>query len=174
MKELKAEEEQKFCWFSCKVYIGRNKYLSKIIGVTPDKELKLDLHKIGIELDGTDDSGLLLTNKTKEEIFSKFREYEEFDFVKPGNTPMRTVVFEKDQVLPLPISSSARKLFPALRRLKMPVKLTNDQLIQLTEYYVVSEEGKRVTENASKILVGVVVPFIICLLHDLGLEDALW
>ncbi|KAI3978022.1 hypothetical protein MKX01_032399, partial [Papaver californicum] len=104
-----------------KVYIGANGSLSRIVGLTRDTELKPDLHKIGIVLHSTDDVGLLVTNKTKEEIFSKFHENEEFDYVNPGNTLTET----KYQVLPLPIPSSARRLFPILRRLKMPVQLTN-------------------------------------------------
>ncbi|KAI3864464.1 hypothetical protein MKW98_022509 [Papaver atlanticum] len=113
-----------------KVYIrGFNSSLSRAVGLTPETELRPGLHKVGIVLNNTDGLGVLLTNKTEEEILSKFREYEEFDYAKPGNTPMKTL------------------------DLKMPVELVdNGRRIKLTENYVVCEEGKHVTENASKIL----------------------
>ncbi|KAI3954210.1 hypothetical protein MKW98_018034 [Papaver atlanticum] len=64
--------------FCSKVYFGFNGSL--ILYTT--EELEPGLHKIGIALDAND-VGVLLTDKTREEVLSKFREYEELDFVKP-------------------------------------------------------------------------------------------
>ncbi|KAI3916180.1 hypothetical protein MKW98_004621 [Papaver atlanticum] len=166
--KLESPEYQKFMKsltedFSSKVYFGFNRSLSRIVGMAPknkiDKklkpgdrgykteELKRGLHKIGLMLDD-DDVGVLLTDKTKEEVLSKFREYRELDFVKPGNTPMEKLDFEKDDVLSLPPRSSAMKLCPKLKELGMPVELSGG----LTEKFIVCEDGVRVTENAAKIL----------------------
>ncbi|XP_026442094.1 mRNA turnover protein 4 homolog [Papaver somniferum] len=138
-----------------KVYIGGfNRELSKAVGFTREKELRPGLHEVGVVLD-SDDVGVILTDKTEAELLTKLREYEELDFSKPGNMPMKTLNFDKDQVLPLPTRTSARKLFPLLRDLKMPVKLINNAgqtSIKLTENFIVCEERVRVTENASKIL----------------------
>ncbi|XP_026378829.1 uncharacterized protein LOC113273301 [Papaver somniferum] len=91
--------------FCSKVYFGFNGSLSRIVGLEPknkrstkkklksgDKteELEPGLHKIGIALDA-DDVGVLLNDITREGVLSKFREYEELDFAKPGNTPMETL-----------------------------------------------------------------------------------
>ncbi|MCL7047783.1 hypothetical protein MKW94_028208, partial [Papaver nudicaule] len=124
-----------------KLYFARNKALVYSVGfvkeLTPEeeklkrgdseykvKEFDTGLHEIGTMLDGDDCSGVLLTNKTEDEVLSKFREYKEFDFIKPGTTPMETLVFEKGEVLPLPPRSSAMKLFPKLKKLGMPVELS--------------------------------------------------
>ncbi|KAI3953476.1 hypothetical protein MKW92_037758 [Papaver armeniacum] len=112
-----------------KVYLrGFNSSLSRAVGSTPETELRPGLHKVGIVLNSTDGLGVLLTNKTEEEILSKFREYEEFDYANPGNTPMKTLVFDKDQILPLPTASAAcaRRLFPILQDLEMPVELVDN------------------------------------------------
>ncbi|KAI3874997.1 hypothetical protein MKW98_019570 [Papaver atlanticum] len=152
-----------------KVYFAPNKSLAYSVGLvkelTPEqqnlkpgdrryktKEFDTGLHEIGIMLDA-DNYGVLLTNKTEDEVLSKFCEYREFDFINAGSTPMETLVFEKDEVvLPLPPFSSAKKLFPKLKKLGMPVELIGKD-IKLTERFVVCEVKKRVTEKASKILV---------------------
>ncbi|MCL7039728.1 hypothetical protein MKW94_019159 [Papaver nudicaule] len=134
-----------------KVYFGFNKSLAKTVGLKKNKELRPGLHKVGIVLD-VDDVGVLLTDhKTETEVISKFQEYSEFDFVKPGDTPNTTLVLEKNEVLQLPIRKSATKLFPILQKLGMPIKLSG-RVIQLTDTFVVCEKGVPVTENASKIL----------------------
>ncbi|KAI3949888.1 hypothetical protein MKW92_003911 [Papaver armeniacum] len=151
-----------------KVYFAPNKSLAYSVGLvkelTPEqqnlkpgdggyktKEFDTGLHKIGIMLDN-DNYGVLLTNKTEDEVLSKFGEYREYDFINAGSTPMETLVFEKDE--PLPPLTSAKKLCPKLKKLGMPVELSGQDL-KLTENFVVCEVKKRVTENAAKILLSV-------------------
>ncbi|MCL7036755.1 hypothetical protein MKW94_015795 [Papaver nudicaule] len=172
--------------FSKVYFASTGRYLSKIFGTAPkgsidnklkpkDKgyeteELRPGLHEIGRKLDGYDDVAVLLTDKTKDEVPSKLREYEEFDFVKPGSSPMKTVrksyslrcvysltfvlyfdlVFEKDQVLPLP-PFKCNEIVSQIKKLGMPVVLS-DRNIKLTENFIVCEDDKRVTENATQIL----------------------
>ncbi|MCL7037470.1 hypothetical protein MKW94_011882 [Papaver nudicaule] len=149
-----------------KVYFAPNKALAYSVGLekelTPEaqrlrpgdygyttKEYDTGLHEIGIMLDGDDCSGVLLTNKTEDEVLSKFREYREFDFVNAGSTPMETLAFEKGEVLDLPPVTSAEKLCPKLGKLGMPVEHQN---IKLTERFVVCEVNKHVTEEAAEIM----------------------
>ncbi|KAI3926033.1 hypothetical protein MKW98_028169 [Papaver atlanticum] len=169
---------------SYKVYFGRKKSLSKIVGTISEekfnpelkpgdigykpKELLPGLHKIGIMLFNYDDAGVLLTDKTKDEVLRKLKEYEECDFVKEGQTPMETVrksyslrslyslmivdlVFQKDDCLTLPPLSNARNLYLKLKELSMPVVLSGGN-IKLTDTFCVCEDGKRVTENTTEIL----------------------
>ncbi|KAI3946855.1 hypothetical protein MKW98_003418 [Papaver atlanticum] len=152
---------------SYKVYFGRKKALSMIVGVVSEaklnpelkpgdrgykiKELRPGLHKIGSMLQNYDDAAVLLTDKTKDEVLRKFKEYNECDFVKTGQTPMAPLVFAKDEVLPLPPRSSAMNLCPKLKELGMPVELSGG-CIKLTETFSVCEDGVRVTEDATKIL----------------------
>ncbi|RZC53564.1 hypothetical protein C5167_012415 [Papaver somniferum] len=118
----------------------------------PNKALA---YSVGLMLDN-DNYGVLLTNKTEDEVLSKFREYREFDFINAGSTPMETLVFEKDEiVMPLPPVLSAKKLCPKLKKLGMPVELSGGLLcysLVRTLRFVVCEVKKRVTENAAKIL----------------------
>lgn len=91
-------------------------------------------------LSSRDDVGVLVTNKTEDQILrkGKFRAYEEFDFAKPGNTPSETLTYAEGAVLRLPTNISAEKLFPILQELEMPVKLTNDgRVIEMTQAYTV-------------------------------------
>ncbi|MCL7021878.1 hypothetical protein MKW94_014769 [Papaver nudicaule] len=116
-------------------------------------ELEDGLHKIGIMLDA-DDVAVLLAGKTKtkDEVLSKFREYVEYDFVKPGNTPQETLAFARGDVLTLPPRSKAMELCPKLMELGMPVELIGLHNIKLTDTFIVCEETRRVSENGSKIL----------------------
>ncbi|XP_026389691.1 mRNA turnover protein 4 homolog [Papaver somniferum] len=149
-----------------KVYFAPNKSLAYSVGLvkelTPEeqnlkpgdsgyktKEFDTGLHEIGSMLDN-DNYGVLLTNKTEDEVLSKFGEYREYDFINAGSTPMETLVFEKDE--PLPPLTSAKKLCPKLKKLGMPVEPSGKDL-KLTERFVVCEVKKRVTENAAKILI---------------------
>ncbi|KAI3946787.1 hypothetical protein MKW98_003350 [Papaver atlanticum] len=122
---------------------------------TVDIKLKnCDLVSIKLEvymLQNYDDAAVLLTDKTKDEVLRKFKEYNECDFVKTGQTPMAPLVFAKDEVLPLPPRSSAMNLCPKLKELGMPVELSGG-CIKLTETFSVCEDGVRVTEDATKIL----------------------
>ncbi|MCL7041697.1 hypothetical protein MKW94_013432 [Papaver nudicaule] len=156
-----------------RVYFAPHKTLVYSVGwkkeLTPDqeklkpgdwgykvKEFDTGLSDIGCMLDGDDCSGVLLTNKTEDEVLSKFDEYEEFDFVIPPNDkPIETLVFREGEVLPLPPFSRAKELYPRLKKLGMPVELSGGlfRYILLTEQFVVCEVGKRVTEEAAKILV---------------------
>ncbi|KAI3900839.1 hypothetical protein MKW92_051808 [Papaver armeniacum] len=156
-----------------KVYFGRNKSLSKIVGLVSEekfnefkpgdpgygttKELRPGLHKIGSMLFNYDDAAVLLTEKTKDQVLRKFKEYSECDFVKAGQTPKETVrifselMFQKDECLTLPPRSNARNLYLKLKELGMPIKLSGG-VIKLTDTWCVCEAGVRVTENATKIL----------------------
>lgn len=48
------------------------------------KELRPGLHEIGSMLQNYDDAAVLLTDKTKDDVLRKFKEYIECDFVKTG------------------------------------------------------------------------------------------
>ncbi|XP_026460535.1 mRNA turnover protein 4 homolog [Papaver somniferum] len=98
-----------------------------------------------------DDAGVLLTEKTKDEVLRKFKQYSECDFVKAGQTPKDTLMFQKDECLTLPPRSDARNLYLKLKELGMPIKLSGG-VIKLTDTCCVCEAGVLVTENATKIL----------------------
>ncbi|KAI3964690.1 hypothetical protein MKW92_015849 [Papaver armeniacum] len=152
---------------SYKVYFGRNKSLSKIVGLVSEKEfnelkpgdpgygttkeLLPGLHKIGSMLFNYDDAAVLLTEKTKDKVLRKFKEYREWDFLMEGQTPMEPLMFQKDECLTLPPSSNARNLYLKLKELGMPIKLS-DGVIKLTDTFSVCEYGERVTKDATKIL----------------------
>ncbi|KAI3946854.1 hypothetical protein MKW98_003417 [Papaver atlanticum] len=129
---------------SYKVYFGRKKSLSRIVGLASEaefnpefkpgdrgyetKELRPGLHKIGSMLQNYDDAAVLLTDKTKDEM-----------------------VFEKNEFLSLPSRSSATNLCVKLKELGMAVELSGGR-IKLTKIFNVCEDGVRVTEDATKIL----------------------
>ncbi|RZC90674.1 hypothetical protein C5167_028507 [Papaver somniferum] len=122
------------------VYIGCNTDLSMALMLSETSELKPGLRRISSVLSSRDDVGVLVTNKTEDQILrkGKFRAYEEFDFAKPGNTPSETLTYAEGAVLRLPTNISAEKLFPILQELEMPVKLTNDgRVIEMTQAYTV-------------------------------------
>ncbi|KAI3866593.1 hypothetical protein MKX03_023805, partial [Papaver bracteatum] len=140
------------------VYFGRSMPLSKTVGLvsrdkkrSKHKELRTGLHAIGNMLAGYDDVGVLLTNKTKDEVLRKFGEYKEYDFLKLGQTPMEALVFAKNDVLPLPPLTNAVDLCPKLKGLGMPVELSGTG-IKLTDAYSVCENGVRVAKNTAEIL----------------------
>ncbi|KAI3909490.1 hypothetical protein MKW92_050226 [Papaver armeniacum] len=156
---------------SYKVYLGRKQSLSEIVGLVSEekfnpklkpedagyetKEMLPGLHNIGSMLFNYDDAGVILTDKTKEEVLRKFKEYGECDFVKAGQRPTESLVFEKDDCLTLPPHSRSNpsNLSVKLRKLGMPVKLSEDgKRVCVADTFRVCEVGKRVTEDAAEIL----------------------
>ncbi|KAI3922688.1 hypothetical protein MKW98_006819 [Papaver atlanticum] len=135
-----------------RLYIGFNRDLAGTLISKSKKELRPGLHPVAEVLGNSDDVGVLITNKSEDEILKKFDGYQEFDLAKPGNTPMETLKYTKDHVLSLPRNRKAKILFGELQGLGMPVELIDGQKIKLTKDYVVCEECKCVTEKASKIL----------------------
>ncbi|KAI3900133.1 hypothetical protein MKW92_036746 [Papaver armeniacum] len=154
------------------VYLGSNESLSEIVGLVSEekfnpelkpgdrgyetKEMLPGLHNIGSMLFNYDDAGVILTDKTKEEVLRKFKEYGECDFVKAGQTTMESLVFEKDDCMTLPphSHSNPRNLSIKLRKLGMPVKLSEyGKRVCIADTFRVCEVGKHVTEDAAEILV---------------------
>ncbi|KAI3884120.1 hypothetical protein MKW92_050134 [Papaver armeniacum] len=171
IKSLTDDDSYNNCMVCCKVYLGRKQSLSEIVGLVSEekfnpklkpeddgyetKEMLPGLHNIGSMLFNYDDAGVILTDKTKEEVLRKFKEYGECDFVKAGQRPTELLVFEKDDCLTLPphSHSNPRNLSVKLRKLGMPVKLSEDgKRVCVADTFRVCKVGKRVIEDAAEIL----------------------
>ncbi|XP_026452596.1 uncharacterized protein LOC113353100 [Papaver somniferum] len=88
----------------CQELLDWSQKLSSILNSNLETE-DIKLKNCDLMLSGYDDVGVLLTDKTKDEVLRKFEEYRECDFLKLGQTPMEPLVFEKDDDLPLPPGS---------------------------------------------------------------------
>ncbi|KAF6177082.1 hypothetical protein GIB67_015957 [Kingdonia uniflora] len=114
------------------------------LGKSVSDEIRPGIHKVSKLLHG--DAGLLLTNLPKEEVQRLFEEYKEHEFVRTGST-----CIEKVELKEGPLDQFSHEMEPFLRKQGMPVRL-NKGVIELVSDFVVCEEGKPLSPEASHIL----------------------
>ncbi|KAM7252368.1 hypothetical protein ACFE04_024251 [Oxalis oulophora] len=144
MRNLKFKEFRDQLKPTSRFFLGSNKVMQVALGRSNADEIKPQLHKVSKLLRG--DTGLVFTNMPKEEVESLFDKYEEHDFARTG-----TIATEKVELPEGPLEQFSHEMEPLLRKQGMPVRL-NKGVIELVSDFVVCEEGKPVSPEASRIL----------------------
>ncbi|XP_071724954.1 uncharacterized protein [Rutidosis leptorrhynchoides] len=144
MRNLKFKEFRDQLKSTSRFFLGSNKVMQVALGRSAADEIRPGLHKVSKLLRG--DSGLVFTNMAKEEVESLFNKYEEFDFARTG-----TIATEKVELPEGPLEQFSHEMEPLLRKQGMPVRL-NRGVIELVSDYLVCEEGKPISPEASRIL----------------------
>lgn len=144
MRNLKFKEFREQLKASSRFFLGSNKVMQVALGRSVSDEIRPGLFNISKVLRG--DSGLLLTNLSNEEVHRLFNAFEEYDFARTGS-----LANEKVELNEGPLEQFTHEMEPFLRKQGMPVRL-NKGVVELISDYVVCEEGKPISPEASRIL----------------------
>ncbi|KAL1820641.1 hypothetical protein ACET3Z_015510 [Daucus carota] len=144
MRNLKFKEFRDQLRSTSRFFLGSNKVMQVSLGRSVADEIRTGLHKVSKLLRG--DSGLCCTNLPKEEVEKIFSEYEDYDFARTGSIATETVDLKEG-----PLDQFTHEMEPFLRKQGMPVRL-NKGVVELVSDFVVCEEGKPISPEASRIL----------------------
>ncbi|KAJ0074962.1 hypothetical protein Patl1_34571 [Pistacia atlantica] len=144
MRNLKFKEFRDQLKPTSRFFLGSNKVMQVALGRSVADEIRPGLYKVSKLLRG--DTGLFLTNMSKEEVESLFNKYEEYDFARTGSTAT-----EKVELSSGPLEQFTHEMEPLLRKQGMPVRL-NKGVVELVSDFVVCEEGKPISPESARIL----------------------
>ncbi|KAL5564054.1 hypothetical protein UlMin_033801 [Ulmus minor] len=144
MRNLKFKEFREQLKSTSRFFLGSNKVMQVSLGRSASDEIRPGLYKVSKLLRG--DAGLCFTNLPKEEIERLFNEYEDYDFARTGSTATEKVELKEG-----PLEQFSHEMEPFLRKQGMPVRL-NKGVVELVSDFVVCEEGKPISPEASRIL----------------------
>ncbi|KAL5563232.1 hypothetical protein UlMin_032979 [Ulmus minor] len=144
MRNLKFKEFREQLKSTSRFFLGSNKVMQVSLGRSASDEIRPGLYKVSKLLRG--DAGLCFTNLPKEEIERLFNEYEDYDFARTGSTAKEKVELKEG-----PLEQFSHEMEPFLRKQGMPVRL-NKGVVELVSDFVVCEEGKPISPEASRIL----------------------
>ncbi|GMN59037.1 hypothetical protein TIFTF001_028128 [Ficus carica] len=144
MRNLKFKEFREQLKATSRFFLGSNKVMQVSLGRSAADEIKPGLYKISKLLRG--DSGLCFTNLSKEEVERLFNQYEDYDFARTGSVATETVELKEG-----PLEQFTHEMEPFLRKQGMPVRL-NKGTVELVSDFVICEEGKPLSPEASRIL----------------------
>ncbi|OWM79378.1 mRNA turnover protein 4 homolog [Punica granatum] len=143
MRNLKFKEFKEQLKSSSRFFLGSNKVMQVSLGRSAADEIRPRLHKVSKLLCGN--TGLFLTNLSKEEVQRLFNEFEECDFARTGS-----IATEKVELKEGPLEFT-HEMEPFLRQQGMPVRL-NKGVVELVSDFVVCEEGKPLSPESARIL----------------------
>jgi len=131
-------------WKHSKIFIGKNRVISKALGNSAEEEYNENLHKISLMLRG--ECGLLFTNEKTEDVLEYFENLSSPDYARTGGKCIETIVLPEG---PLPNFSHA--IEPQLRALGMPTSLKRG-VVTLLQDYTVCTEGDILSSEQARIL----------------------
>lgn len=118
------------------------------LGRNQEEEYRDNLCKLGEMLGGN--CALFFTNRAKEEVIAFFQEYKSLDYARAGFKATETFVIPEGE---MPFAHSMLEEF---KKLRLPVEIRNGK-IHMREKYTVCKEGKVLTPEQCRILVGLEV-----------------
>ncbi|XP_004485517.1 uncharacterized protein [Cicer arietinum] len=144
MRNQKLKDFRETLKSSSRFFLGSNKVMQVALGRSASDEIKPGLYKVSKLLRG--DAGMVFTNLPKEEVERLFNGFEEYDFARTGG-----ISTEKVELKEGPLEQFTHEMEPFLRKQGMPVRL-NKGVVELVSDFVVCEEGKPLSPEASRIL----------------------
>lgn len=152
-----------------RLFFGKTKLMSKALGQTPETAILDNIERLSPYLSG--DVGLLLTNRSPEEIFEYFQKMQQADFARAGATAPRDfiipqgVVYSTGGEVPrehdVPMEHSIE---PELRKLGMPTRMVRGRVVlgeadapeepasEANGGYVVCREGQTLDSRQTRLL----------------------
>merc|ERR1712050_92830 len=138
LKDIRQE------WKHSRFMFGKNKVMAVALGRNAEEEYQDNLHNIAIALRG--EKGLLLTNKTKDEVKDYFDNLYMQDFARSGTTATQDIVIEEG-----PLKQFPHNMEPQLRQLGLPTALKKG-VVTLTKEHTVCKQGDTLTPEQARIL----------------------
>ena len=130
-------------WKESRIFLGKNTVAQVALGRTVEEEYKDNLHIISQKLEGN--SGLLFTNRSKQEALTYFSTLEFPEFSKAGFLPEETIVL-KPGVLAFNPS-----IMEQLRKLGLVVE-TNNGKLELRTAFTAATKGVALTPEQATML----------------------
>ncbi|XP_053382630.1 mRNA turnover protein 4 homolog isoform X2 [Mercenaria mercenaria] len=131
-------------WKHSRFYFGKNKVMSLALGRTHTDEYRDNLHEISKNLKGQ--TGLLFTNKTKDDVIEYFKNFRVSDYARAGAVATQTVILEEG-----PLPEFSHSMEPQLRQLGLPTSLKKG-VITLNKEYTVCNLDQTLTPEQARIL----------------------
>ncbi|KAI4318486.1 hypothetical protein MLD38_032184 [Melastoma candidum] len=138
MRNLKFKEFREQLKSSSRFFLGSNKAMQIALGRSAADEIRP-----GIPFTW---KHLFLTSLPREEVQKIFNAFEETDFARTGSKATEKVELKEG-----PLTEFTHEMEPFLRKQGMPVRL-NKGVVELVSNFVVCDEGKPLSPEASRIL----------------------
>lgn len=138
LKDLRA------LWRDSRWHFGRKRILQVALGRSPAEEYLENLHKVSEWLRG--DVGLLLTNRSHDDVLKFFKTYAVDDFARSGFVATETVALSEG-----PLEQFAPAQVPNLQLIGLPVALKKG-VVSLLQDFTICEEGDTLTPERAKML----------------------
>ncbi|CAD8175226.1 unnamed protein product [Paramecium octaurelia] len=129
-----------------KLFIGKNKVMQVGLGKGEEQSATKNSYLLSPFLKG--ETGLLLTNKTLQEIQDYCDTYKIPEFARAGHISDQTIVLKEGIDT---LKGFAHSIEPYLRKLGLNTQLINQQIV-LNEKFILAQEGKPLTVEQTKIL----------------------
>lgn len=121
------------------------------LGRSNEDEFKDNLCHVSKKLTG--DAGLLMTNRTKKEVLSYFKDYKSPEFAMAGTVPTEDIIMK---IGPLDFPTSMLNTF---RQLGLVVEIDDSKMI-LREKFIAAKKNVPLTPEQAKVLVHLDKPLI--------------
>ncbi|KAI4318492.1 hypothetical protein MLD38_032190 [Melastoma candidum] len=144
MRNLKFKEFREQLKSSSRFFLGSNKVMQIALGRSAADEIRPGIRKVSKPLHGN--TGLFLTSLPREEVQKIFNAFGETDFARTGSKATEKVELKEG-----PLTEFTHEMEPFLRKQGMPVRL-NKGVVELVSNFVVCDEGKPLSPEASRIL----------------------
>ncbi|KAM9859916.1 mRNA turnover protein 4 homolog [Aulostomus maculatus] len=131
-------------WKHSRFFFGKNKVMIIAMGKGETDEYKDNLCKVSRYLRG--EVGVLLTNKTKDEVQEYFSHFKETDYARAGNQAQMDVTLDEG-----PLEQFTHSMEPQLRQLGLPTALKKG-VVTLLKDHEVCKEGDILTPEQARIL----------------------
>jgi mRNA turnover protein 4 len=127
-----------------KIFLGKNKVAQVALGKSEEDEYRSELRRVSAQLKG--DSGLIFTERTKENLEEYFSQLKFADYARAGVIPRETIVIK-----PGPLEFPGDML-DQLRKLGMVVEIDNGVVVLRTEFRATTK-GSPLTPEQAKVLI---------------------
>lgn len=131
-------------WPDSKFFMCKNSLIRVALGATPETEQRPGVHKLTKDLAGN--LGLMMTNKSEDEVLKFFAEYQRPTYARSGSVATRGVELKAGIIPGQPFSN-----FEFLKGLGLPVSLKRGK-IELLAKYVICKHGQVLNPEQCKLL----------------------
>ncbi|RHY90037.1 hypothetical protein DYB35_001244 [Aphanomyces astaci] len=126
-------------------FLGKNKVMKVALGRTREEEYADNLFKLSADITGG--VGLLMTNKSKDDVVKYFKDLSVEDYAKSGFVATETVTIPAG-----PQPQFVGSMVESLRQLGLPIDLKRGVIV-LTNDHTICKEGATLTPEQAKLLV---------------------
>lgn len=125
-------------------FLGKNKVMQVALGRSKEEEYADDLARLSRDVSGS--TGLLFTNKERQEVLDYFNTLSVSDYPRSG-----FVATEQVDVKEGPLPQFIGSMVESLRSLGLPVDLKKGAVV-LTRDYTICKKGQTLTPEQAKLL----------------------